>query len=188
MYCNKVVAPLTSNVPRGSLKTDAVVLGKVHMGKTNEARTIRITIRTHKPTALLLHLQEVGDDGGAVNAVATSQRRHRAPAATFRTCGSGSSGTSGRFLGSGGFCRRGAQYFSPLSRRLHPVRAVVEARCQLHGHRHPLMTVPCSELRRHAAPCVRLSVSALVVVVVRTGCSARMSVHTRTRMWWLWWL
>ena len=77
----------------------------------------------HLPLLLLLllerNLQEVGD-GGAVN-VATGQRRHQK--------------------------EREWRLLSPrrlvllalhlLSRRLHPLRAVVEGRCQLHGHRHP---------------------------------------------------
>ena len=44
-----------------------------------------------------------------------------------------------------------------LSRLLHPLRAVVEGRCQLHGHRHPLMTVPRSELATPAPPCRAVS-------------------------------
>ena len=36
--CVNNVAPLTSHVPRGSLKTVAVVLGKIHLGKASEGR------------------------------------------------------------------------------------------------------------------------------------------------------
>ena len=106
------------------------------------------------PPLLLLLLQSLAerDDaeifgGGAVDAVATSHRRHHEERHWSSHV-------------------REWKLLSPwrvvlfalhsLSRCLHPLRAVVDGRCQLHGHRHPLVTVPCSELaplRRHAAPC-----------------------------------